>query len=1299
MADGPNLQGSITIDSTQLQASLAQIVAGFNQVGTSGAQGTAQATAGLNETTAAAERAREAARAAAEAHGGFGEALEQLGTHSRTLEVGLDALGLSAAESAAKVEGLTEAFALMEAINPIVLGVAAALATVAAGFEFMTDAVKDASNVQQSMEALGAAVQTQGGNWDSLKDSVTEWADTVAMATGQSQAQLIASLQELVTEGHSYAQAQELVNIASETATATNKDYNTVLEAIINAELGRPRGLEQIDATLKPLIENHASLQQVMSKLNDDMEKGGTQTDTLALAHNRLKAETEALSTAIGDKLLPYLTQMQYSFIGALHNAQLLGQGIGDVFSGIVAIISKAAEAAERFAMGILDISGGNLASGVKELAAGAKDVQQSFHGATGQITKGFGEMWKELSDKNDAATTGRKLAGNYVKAFQDEVKNHIGDIGTEPITPDKSKAKTGNDGSSAEDLEPAIQINDKYANTLALVKAQQDSLTTAIDQAKAGLDPYVEAVNSATTVAGKASAQNALQKATLDELHTSNVDVTSAIALQSHKLQSATADYQNNKSAADTLAKAHDDLVNKIHAAGKETKAQSEELKALANKYKLANDATEKSHEIVTTLTEDIKKNTDTIRENNKAIADQKDSLAAAQVEADKFYQHANEQMAEDLATAKMTDAQKLAYDTDMFQKKAALAQQDLVNNQAMYAEDEQAAQASYSKILEDYKTLVSQLDEANKQAVDDAKKMYDDETKDVSSFIDDVVTKHKSLADELKSIFQDIEKSWVQSFSQMLVKSSGFQDAFGGMFGGKLNFNGANGSPQLSQETQAQVTAENNLTAGTKALQQAQADLKTSTDDSKDAMVDLKSPLVNLNQPITNLGNTVIPNNTQALQQLTQAINQSNQSNNSPGGLTDINMSNPGGIFNLPSLDLSNQTINALTGSPAGISYGSAQYSLDQDPAANSANGGGSAASVVSAVLGLGTGSNSTGSFSSGGGSGFGGIIGDLFGGGGSSGGSGGFGSLGGLGSLLSSGNPFVSAGISDILGGMGVGDLLNGLIGGNSTWGSVGSTIGSTVGMFAGGPLGSLIGGGLGGLLGGLFGPNWGPPSNYPDRSDTQRYGTIMADLVGSNQSNGSYFNEDSETLKLFQGQTGLAGVEELLAQGQSAFMSATGLSAAQYQQALALFGASATGSGQFNWGTHIGDEWVTGAQGATGDPNNPTQYIQYGQMLSAIESGLSSSSYEQAMVYQITHGAPDFRQSTLKEIGSYSSTGVFVPNPPAASSSSAAPQVVNNGIIVGPGGLDEFIRYIMNRWPQIQRQNSGNMNGAF
>ena len=242
-------------------------------------------------------------------------------------------------------------------------------------------------------------------------------------------------------------------------------------------------------------------------------------------------------------------------------------------------------------------------------------------------------------------------------------------------------------------------------------------------------------------------------------------------------------------------------------------------------------------------------------------------------------------------------------------------------------------------------------------------------------------------------------------------------------------------------------------------------------------------------------------------------------------------------------------------------------------------------------------------------------------------------------GLGKILSGGLPSIMKALgfgqgsilmgtsgSLSLGGAGIGAIAGQLFGSlfskgagggsHSIWGSIGGTIG---GLF-GGPVGGLIGAGLGSLFG-----HADNPANMPDKYDTQRYGTIISDLMGGTHgANGKQFTEQSQLASAAGGQSGIAWIEETLAKYAKPGTTQMGSNAPawlqpMWSQLVSAFGVSASGSGKLNFGHAINNEWITGAQGVTNSGSNPLQYTDFGNLLNQFfenyitQGQLSSSPY--------------------------------------------------------------------------------------
>lgn len=224
-----------------------------------------------------------------------------------------------------------------------------------------------------------------------------------------------------------------------------------------------------------------------------------------------------------------------------------------------------------------------------------------------------------------------------------------------------------------------------------------------------------------------------------------------------------------------------------------------------------------------------------------------------------------------------------------------------------------------------------------------------------------------------------------------------------------------------------------------------------------------------------------------------------------------------------------------------------------------------------------------------------------------------------------------------------------------GSHSTWGSIAGGIGGLVG----GPVGGLIGAGIGSIFGHADNPH-----DMPDKYDTQNYGTIIANLIGHAGANGQNFSMDSTIASIvgtnpitgqsqsIQGASGdhwnsggsIAFIEELLSKYGSADKAPTWLQP-MFNQMVSMFGMSSTGSGHLNFGQHINNETITGAQGASGQTFQYTDigkaaeqffeaYMQQGQVQTSTPNTTSSGGngtgftnpFANLPVYNVGNGMP-------------------------------------------------------------------------
>ncbi len=217
---------------------------------------------------------------------------------------------------------------------------------------------------------------------------------------------------------------------------------------------------------------------------------------------------------------------------------------------------------------------------------------------------------------------------------------------------------------------------------------------------------------------------------------------------------------------------------------------SKAEAVKYYADKLATATAANDafyaQNHALNDKLVKDVNEAQAALGKANSAEAN---SLSDTAKHATEFYAKSAQEMQGDLAVAGLTTQQKVAYYAQMYASLESLAQQYRTNGDAdNYAQQEALAEQAYGKELEAYKSMLDQQREAQKKA-------HDEEVQDVTDFIDQIVTQHKSMGDILKGVYADILKSFESMAAKMIVDSKGFQGIFGGATAGANGGSGLGG------------------------------------------------------------------------------------------------------------------------------------------------------------------------------------------------------------------------------------------------------------------------------------------------------------------------------------------------------------------------------------------------------------------------------------------------------------------------------------------------------------------------
>ena len=1206
MADATdNLEIRVTADEGQAQTGINDLVTVLTRLSL---QLDANAAAGTKSGAAMAQAHAIAAGAAVrqvESETLLGTTIGRVETATNSAARALGALGIRSGEAAERVLAVTEAMeGLQKAALPLV-AVGGAFLAVGEAALFVKESIADAAREQREFTSLAVAVGDQKQSWNEARESIENFATKLQEATTFSRGEAITAINDLVTAGVRYADAEKIVAVATDVAAAKHMSLIDVTDLIKQAEAGRAMGLVRLDENLKKVAESHGHLSEVVRILSNDFSgQAANATETLEGKQARLRNELELIGTEIGTLLLPALERGTDFFLGMAKAAEQAGESIADT-GRVIGDVGKTV--AEFFQDGgtpewgpknkaILDDMGKwRDASSVAGNRA-VEDLNHPFRAA-----KPDTDAWNKLQKQLDASSW-----------ENDPI------LGRDPKPKREKKPKAEQAPVNFE------MIGDDDASKTDAVVAAQKTLDDQLKALTASENQYKLAVELATTSDQKASAEAALRNKISADAAEASVRLGLQIAKEKDEIVLLSAQHIAAAASAKKLGEEHDQLAKVLD----ETQNRSAVARARVEELKKEHDAAAKSASSlassIATLTSQMNTNSDALSRQPALAEANARAQAALMLAYNDSRKAESEKLAVQLATNGQSLEQELAYwqsriaalnkgsadylaqlakfqnsvdetnakiaerntkddreDADARQKladeeatyKLSLAQQIAYYSQR-YAQTV-AADGQYSdearKVAEQIRTL--ELDEY-KQRADEHQKFLDEFKTAENSIVDDIIGKHQSMRDTLKDIWKDIVGNWTSMIEQMIEKSAlmqGLDKSILGIFGG-------GGGDAATAGGVAGVTGIGSAAAGGGSL------------------LGLLSPLVGTG---------------------------GSQQQGLPTQLTD-------------------DSISKLTGSSSGVLGAGSTYSGSNPALAPYTDASPGAHSYGAAAT---------------------------------------------------------SADISGGVSGAAIGSIVSGIDGGNSTYGSLGGALGGIAGaVTAANPIAGL---GLevgGSLLGSLFGPKNQNAYGMPDVYDTTRYGTTIADLTGQAGANGQTFYEDSGTKSAFGGATGLAGVEQLLATGASSFESSTGLSAAQYAQAVKMFGDSSSGSGTLNFDKNIGTEYVTGAAGASGQ----YRYTDFGSMLSQIEAGLSAKGGTNAFPeFSVSRTYANPNLTSLKSDGTYLATKDNLLNGGTqntyGATATTTPTVTVNitGNVVGPGGIEGVANDI---GIAIKRAASGQVTGG-
>jgi hypothetical protein len=723
--------------------------------------------------------------------------LETFAGHTATVTKGLDAMGLEAAGASARIEGLAGVLQDFGKAAPELLAITAAILAVSSAFSFFKNGIDAAAEMQSQMETLRAAVDAQGGSWATAQKQIEAFAQSESMASGITQNELVEALNKLVTSGTSVGDAMKIVGVAEEVAIAKHMDLMEVTNELQAAEAGRGQALARLDPQIRQLIASHANLSTILKVLHKDNQDQIDDGSSMERAAAREKAAQDAAAESLGTNMLPALTYLDTAMIGAIKAIELFGQAIGTGIHGAAFIFVDSAMAMVHGAEAVGDALKGDFKDGAMQVGEAWKSLK-----ADGNDLKDatFGWIAPALQGMNDLLhmhQIGHQVVNQAVYLHDQLTKNLS--LAKDPKMGLQTAGGTGSDY-----IAPPTQANAEREDVAGLTGG-----LTALDAAQKAVAAGQKELgatfsNSATSLSQAAQAATTLHTQYVTS-QAAIVQYTAAIRQEETEEKAARTSveekYQAYRAATAALAALQESLSGK----NKLTKAEKDALKEATDAQKTAEDAYKGADASLKNVTESLKKHTaqldestkksaEFIAEQNKIIASYNDTIAAADASAQK------ERETFDLS---------LKQQVDYWAKKLADAEQ---KNAEFYAQNGYWDQAMLEQQSNAYKQLESVQVKAMEDARQQAKKVEEEEAKDMASFLDELLTKHASFASAFKSLWDQIAKSYIDDITKMVTQGinalgHGPQTILKDLFGGSAS--GAAGSSSATSAADTQFTS----------------------------------------------------------------------------------------------------------------------------------------------------------------------------------------------------------------------------------------------------------------------------------------------------------------------------------------------------------------------------------------------------------------------------------------------------------------------------------------------------------
>ncbi len=220
----------------------------------------------------------------------------------------------------------------MKAAGPMI---GAAFAGAAVGFIAMS--VKMAAAEEAVSRQTEALLKSQGVMWKSVSSDLNAYMKDLEELTAYNDTDLQMAFNTMIAAGMSYTEAMENMNTVTSMAYSLNRDLTSMAQLLGKAYNGQTGELSRYGIVLGDTVEKGKEVEAIQAHVNKNFADATARTDTLEGQMDLLNHEMSNFAEAVGDRIIPQLTNMIKIMNETGQSSDSLGTKLGTMITAPLA--------------------------------------------------------------------------------------------------------------------------------------------------------------------------------------------------------------------------------------------------------------------------------------------------------------------------------------------------------------------------------------------------------------------------------------------------------------------------------------------------------------------------------------------------------------------------------------------------------------------------------------------------------------------------------------------------------------------------------------------------------------------------------------------------------------------------------------------------------------------------------------------------------------------------------------------------------------------------------------------------